>query len=58
MNNITTTELSEWLKKYKQIFQLKKTELSTKREEVNYVITLRKLELKSSPSIFIKSKKQ
>ena len=40
------------------MFQLKKTEFSTRKERVNHIITLKELELKSLFLIFTKPKKQ
>ena len=57
INNVERTELSEWLRDCKQVFQLKETRLSIKRNEVNYVITLKKLKSKSSFLILTKSEK-
>ena len=53
-----TTELPDWLREYEQVFQLKKTRLLIRRKEVDYVITLKELEPKSSSLILTKPEKQ
>ena len=58
MNNIKDTELSNWLKRYEQVFQLKKTRLSTRRKGIDYVITLREPKSKSSLLISTKFEEQ
>ena len=51
-------EFSNWLRGYEQVFQLKKTGLSTRKKEVDHVITLREPESKSLILIPTKSEKQ
>ena len=52
------TELLEWLRKYEQVFQSRKTGLLSKRKRVDYVIVLKELELKLSFLILIKLEEQ
>ena len=58
MSNMETTELPNWLKEYEQVFQSKKTGLSSRRKGVNHVINLKEPEPKSSLLISTKLEEQ
>ena len=58
INNMEITKLSKWLKGHEQTFQSERTRLSLRREEIDHVINLKELELKSSFLISTKLEKQ
>ena len=57
--NMMKNEILEWLKDLKEVFETRlKEELLLSRERVDYEITLKTNEIKSSSLIFIRLEKQ